>query len=102
MPSISIPALQGLAQLVSALDAHFGARVSIMGENSGMHLMIRLRSPWGNEEVIRRTAAAGVGLLNARMYYLGQGGRGEFVLGYAMLSERRIQEGVRRLAKALA
>jgi len=89
-------------KLVTALHAQFGARVSIMGENSGMHLMIQLRSPWSNEEVVRRAAGAGVGLLNARMYYVGQGGRGEFVLGYAMLTERRIQEGVRRLAKALA
>jgi GntR family transcriptional regulator/MocR family aminotransferase len=89
-------------KLVNALQTHFGARMTILGENSGMHLMIRLRSPWGNEEVIRRGAAAGVGLLSARMYYLRQGGRDEFVIGYAMLSERKIQEGVRRLAKALA
>src|SRR5947208_5915580 len=49
-------------KLVAALHAQFGARVSIMGENSGMHLMIQLRSPWSNEEVIRRAAEAGVGL----------------------------------------
>src|SRR2546426_11420077 len=87
-------------KLVTALHAQFGARVSIMGENSGMHLMIQLRSPWSNEEVIRRAAAAGVGLLNARMYYVGPGGRGEFVLGDAMFKGGGIQEGVGGVAKA--
>ena len=89
-------------KLAGALQTHFGERVAILGENSGMHLMIRLRTPWSNEEVIRRATAAGVGMINARIYYLGQARAGEFVMGYAPLSERKIQEGVRRLANALA
>ncbi len=88
-------------KLVSALQTQFGARVTIMGENSGMHLMVRLQSKFSDAEVIRRATAAGIGLLSARIYYLG-GCRGdEFVIGYAPLSERRIQEGIKRLAKAL-
>ena len=88
-------------KLVSALATHFGKRVAIMGENSGMHLMIRLQSKWRDVEVTRRAAAAGVGLLPARMYYLGACRGDEFVIGYAPLSERRIQEGIKRLAQAL-
>jgi GntR family transcriptional regulator/MocR family aminotransferase len=89
--------------LVRALNERFGERVTILGENSGMHLMIRLRSGFGNAEVIRRAARAGVGLNDARIYYLGRlgGGEGEFVLGYASLSERKIHEGIKRLAKAI-
>jgi len=87
--------------LVHALETHFGDRVTIMGENAGMHLMIRLSGKLSDDEVERRARLAGVGLVSARLYYLG-GNRGdEFVLGYAGLSERRIQEGVRRLAKIL-
>jgi GntR family transcriptional regulator/MocR family aminotransferase len=66
-----------------------------------MHLMIRLRSGLDDEEVERRARASGVGLVSARLYYLGEERRDEFVLGYAGLSERRIQEGARRLAKIL-
>jgi GntR family transcriptional regulator/MocR family aminotransferase len=88
-------------KLVHALRSGFGDRVTILGENSGMHLMIRLRSRWTNAEVIRRAASAGVGLLNAGMYYLNQSREDEFVLGYAMMSERKIQEGVKRLVLAL-
>ncbi|MEO6726216.1 MAG: PLP-dependent aminotransferase family protein [Blastocatellia bacterium] len=92
--------------LVRALNHHFAERVEILGENAGMHLMIRL---WTNlpqknlsdEHVVQHASQAGVGLVSARIYYLGQAPADEFVLGYAGLSERRIQEGVRRLAKML-
>ncbi len=88
-------------KLVSALQTQFGERVTIMGANSGIHLMVRLRSKLSDAEVIRRATAAGIGLISARIYYLG-GCRGdEFVIGYAPLSERPIQEGIKRLAKAL-
>jgi GntR family transcriptional regulator/MocR family aminotransferase len=88
-------------KLVAALQTHFAGGVTILGENSGMHLMIRLRTSWNSEEVVKRSAAAGVGLLSAQMYYLRHAPGDEFVLGYAALGERKIQEGIRRMAKAL-
>ena len=88
-------------KLVTCLRTHFRDRVDILGENSGMHLMIRLRTRWSSEEVERRAFAAGVGMVDARIYRLLESHRNEFVLGYAALSERRIQEGIRRLAAAL-
>ncbi|MCI0524093.1 MAG: PLP-dependent aminotransferase family protein, partial [Acidobacteria bacterium] len=84
--------------LVRALETHFADRVTILGENAGMHLMIKLRSRLGDEEVVERARGCGVGIVSARLYYLGGVRRDEFVLGYAALSERRIQEGIRRLA----
>ncbi|MDQ3013370.1 MAG: PLP-dependent aminotransferase family protein [Acidobacteriota bacterium] len=87
--------------LVRALNHHFAERVEILGENAGMHLMVRLRTKLNDEQIVQHAAQAGVGLVSARIYYLGQAPADEFVLGYAGLSERRIQEGVRRLAKVL-
>ncbi len=87
--------------LERALETHFEDRVTILGENAGMHLMIRLRSRFGDEQMVERARQAGVGIVSARLYYIGESRRGEFVLGYAALSERRIQEGVRRLARIL-
>src|SRR5215468_9372893 len=90
--------------LVRAFETYFGDRVTILGGNAGMHLMIRLRSGLDDDEIERRARASGVGLASARLYYLGgerPNNMGEFVLGYAGLSERRIREGVRRLAKIL-
>lgn len=87
--------------LVRALQTHFSGRIRILGENSGMHLMIEIETRYSNAEVLLRAAEVGVGLNDAHQYYLGQGGDHQFVLGYAGLSERKIQEGVRRLAKVL-
>ena len=90
--------------LVRAFETFFGDRVKILGGNAGMHLMIRLLSGLDDDEIERRARASGVGLVSARPYYLGgerPNNMGEFVLGYAGLSERRIREGVRRLAKIL-
>jgi GntR family transcriptional regulator / MocR family aminotransferase len=90
--------------LVRALENHFGDRVTVLGENAGMSLMIRLRSELDDDEIERRALASGVGLVGARLYYLGEerpANTGEFLLGYAGLTERRIREGARRLAKIL-
>ncbi len=87
--------------LVRSLNQHFEDRLKIVGENAGMHVMVRLQTELGDEEIVRRAAQVGVGLVSAQIYYMGESHSGEFVLGYAGLSERRIQEGVRRLAKAL-
>ncbi|MBO0723823.1 MAG: PLP-dependent aminotransferase family protein, partial [Blastocatellia bacterium] len=87
--------------LTRALRQHFGERVTILGENAGMHLMARLQTGFPDEEVVRRARQAGVGIVSARIYYVSAAGRGEFVFGYANLSERKIQEGIRRLANGL-
>jgi GntR family transcriptional regulator / MocR family aminotransferase len=87
--------------LVRALEYHLGGRVEILGENTGMHLMVRLQTALSDEEVVSRARAEGMGLVSAKLYYLKNGRRDEFVLGYAGLSERKIQEGVRRLAKII-
>jgi len=88
-------------RMVRSLETHFGSRVEILGENSGMHLMIRLQTRWNEKEVIQRAATVDVGLVGAGMYYLRRPPGDEFVLAYAGLNERKIQEGVRRLAKIL-
>lgn len=90
--------------LVRALETHFGDRITILGENAGMSMMIRLRSGLNDDEIERLARASGVGLLGVRHYYMGEkrpANTGEFLLGYAGLSERRIREGARRLAKIL-
>lgn len=87
--------------LVRALEQHFDDQVTVMGENTGMHLMVKLSSRLTTDQVIERAGEAGIGISGAEIFYLKGAQPGEFVLGYANLTERKIQEGVRRLAKAL-
>jgi GntR family transcriptional regulator/MocR family aminotransferase len=87
--------------LSRSLKQHFGDRLTILGENAGMHLMARLETGLTDEEVLRRANQVGVGIISARIYYLTDARSDEFVFGYANVTERKIQEGIRRLAKAL-
>lgn len=87
--------------LVDALLKHFGNRAVVMGENAGMHLMVRLHTDFDDKEIVSRAAKAGVGIDPAYPYYLEICSRGEFVLGYTEVSEQQIQEGIYRLAQVL-
>ncbi|WP_226889304.1 hypothetical protein [Nostoc sp. MG11] len=84
--------------LAQSLVSHFGEKVKILGENAGMHLMVKINTTLSDEEIIQRAALAGVGINAAYLYYLKDSPGSEFVLGYADIDEEQIKEGVRRLA----
>lgn len=87
--------------LVRCLLSHFGDRVEILGENAGMHLMVKIHTAWSDEEIVQRAAQVGVGINPAYPQYLKTSPGSEFVLGYAELNEQLIQEGIRRLAEII-
>jgi GntR family transcriptional regulator/MocR family aminotransferase len=87
--------------LVQSLFSHFGDTVTILGENAGMHLMVKIDTNLSDDEVVQRAAIAGVSIGAAYPQYLKDSPGREFILGYAELNEQQIQEGVKRLSKAL-
>lgn len=87
--------------LVQALHLHFRDRVSVLGEQAGMHILIRLKSRLSDDEIIERWHAQGVGPVSTGRYYIGNAPAGEFVMAYAGLSEQVIAEGVGRMARAI-
>jgi GntR family transcriptional regulator/MocR family aminotransferase len=87
--------------LVEALTLYLGEQVTILGENAGIHLMVRLHTGLSDEEIVHQAAQVGVGLVPAKPCYLGNSPGGEFIFGYAELDEAQIQEGVRMLAQVL-
>jgi GntR family transcriptional regulator/MocR family aminotransferase len=84
--------------LVDALSAGLGKRVSILGDNAGMHLMARMTTGFDDNELITRAAQNGLEIISARPYYLHSKYRAEFIFGYSNLSERKIKEGIRKLS----
>lgn len=88
--------------LMQALNKYFGEQVTILGENAGLHLMVRLHTNFSDQEVVNKAAVKGVKLVTAQRYYLKDALKCEFVLGYSNLSEEEIIEGVLRLSQALA
>jgi GntR family transcriptional regulator/MocR family aminotransferase len=87
---------------VAALQECFGDRASIIGDSAGMHLIARLSTGLGDDEVVRRAARVGVELASSRRCYFGPSRAGEFMFGFAGLDERQIREGIRRIAGAIS
>jgi GntR family transcriptional regulator / MocR family aminotransferase len=87
--------------LVQALQTHFGDGVTIVGEQAGIHLMVRFSTPLDEAEIIQKAASVGVGLISARPQYLQATSMNEFVLGYGELEEDAIATGIARLAQVL-
>ena len=87
--------------LVNGLSVHLNGRASIMGDEAGMHLMVRLKTALTDSELIGRAKEHGVELISARPYYLQAEYNGEFIFGYSNLTERQIISGVKKLSAVL-
>ena len=85
--------------LIKALKGYFGARVTILGENAGIHVMVKIETGLADDIVIQKAAAAGIGLISAREYYLKPQHQGEFIFGYAQLEETQIEQGILKLSQ---
>jgi GntR family transcriptional regulator/MocR family aminotransferase len=90
--------------LIAALRQHFGARVEIAGENTGVHLMVWLNDvrPRDLDSIIARAARAGAGLYSIAPYFARLQQRAGLLFGYASLSEAEIRAGIRLLADAVS
>ena len=87
--------------LVGALKRHLDNRITIIGANAGIHMMVKIKTSLSDRIVIQQAAAAGVGLVSAREYYLKPRHKKEFIFGYARLEAAEIEQGVLRLSQAL-
>jgi GntR family transcriptional regulator/MocR family aminotransferase len=89
--------------LIDALREHLGKRAEIAGENAGVHLVVWLNAlaPRKLDELITRSARAGVGLYPVNPCYLRPPPRAGLLFGYAALSEAEIRTGIRRFAAVM-
>jgi GntR family transcriptional regulator / MocR family aminotransferase len=87
--------------LTNALKYYFGDRVTILGENAGIHLMAKIETTLPDELVIQKAAIVDVGLISAQDYYLKAPKTGEFIFGYAQLNETQIEQGIQKLFQVL-
>jgi GntR family transcriptional regulator / MocR family aminotransferase len=80
--------------LVESLHTHFGDRASVLGEAAGMHAYIHFNDP----DIATRAARNKVQLRDVTPYYLGKAPASDYLLGFSMLTESSIREGIERLA----
>jgi len=81
--------------LIDALAKHFGDRAQVCGDAAGMSTMVRFADP----DIFARALRNKVQIVRATPYYLGKAPSNEFLLGFSMLGDRAIREGVKRMAQ---
>jgi GntR family transcriptional regulator/MocR family aminotransferase len=80
--------------LVESLHGHFGTAATVLGEAAGMHAYVR----FSDSNIAARAARNKVQLRDVEAYYLGKAPANDYLLGFSMLSESSIREGIKRLA----
>lgn len=84
--------------LVAALQEHFGDLAFVLGENAGLHMMVRFHTHIPDEALVAKAEQVGVGLIAASPQYLGNSPGHEFIFSYAELDERAIATSIAKLA----
>ena len=77
----------------------------IMGENSGLHLLVEVDTVLSEQEVVRKCAEYGIRVYGLSEYYIGKTPKQEFpilLLGYGGLREEQIAMGLERIHKVLS
>lgn len=87
--------------LIQAFEKYFGDRVTILGANAGIHVMVKIETVLSDELAIQKAAAIGIGLTSARGYYLKPEHQGEFIFGYSRLDESQIEQGILKLSQII-
>ena len=90
-------------KLISSLKV-FGDKVKIMGGNAGMHLMVKFKLDMSEEEVVSRAEKSGIKLVGLSKHRIGENPESSeacILIGYGNISEHRIEEGIKILAKNL-
>jgi GntR family transcriptional regulator/MocR family aminotransferase len=88
--------------LEKALKNHFGDLVTILGESAGIFLTVRFNTDLDDETILQKLAALGVGIrTTARDYLSSTYTKSEFLMGYGDIDEKKIEEAVARMARAI-
>jgi GntR family transcriptional regulator / MocR family aminotransferase len=80
--------------LIDSLHRYFGDKATVLGDAAGMHAFVRIN----DKSIVERALRNKVQLRTAQDYYLGSAPANEYIFGFAMLSERAIREGIKRIA----
>lgn len=77
------------AALLSALSDVFGDSVSVSGGGAGIHLLINVKSPFPQEELIRRAESIGIRFYSTKVLYIHEENcpRSQLLLGFPTIPE---------------
>jgi GntR family transcriptional regulator/MocR family aminotransferase len=85
--------------LLASIHSYFGDKVRVIGENSGLHIVVEVKSRMEEGELIQKALNAGV-----KVYPLSidpnERPESKVLLGFGGLSEKEIEKGVMLLKEA--
>ncbi|WP_066390803.1 MocR-like pyridoxine biosynthesis transcription factor PdxR [Neobacillus mesonae] len=90
------------AMLMSAIKKHLGDKVNVIGANSGLHIVLKVKKKMAEEELIRLAMNVGVKVYPLSIYYheSDESLDSRVLLGFGGLSESEIDTGIRLLKEA--
>jgi len=87
--------------LVAAIKKHFSNKVEVIGEDSGLHILLKVHNSMLEEELINNAAKNSIKVYPVSMYYSDRNNpKNTVLLGFAILSEAEIEEAMRLLYNA--
>ncbi|MCZ0871204.1 PLP-dependent aminotransferase family protein [Peribacillus sp. AS_2] len=90
-----------MQHLVSALKEQFGQNISIIGEQSGLYVLVKVHLKHTEEWLIQQASSHGVTVYPTSLYFIKNNTDGPMVkLGFSNLSSNEIDVGVKLLKKA--
>jgi len=84
--------------LVSALTTYFPSTIEIIGQDSGLHILVRPNNGMTEKELMEHAAKYSIKVYPVSSY--GRSDNQTVLLGFAVLSEEEIYQAVQLLAKA--
>ncbi|TQR16271.1 PLP-dependent aminotransferase family protein [Psychrobacillus soli] len=90
-----------MRHIVSALKEQLEKHVSIIGEQSGLYILVKVHLKYSEEELIERASLSGVKVYPTSLYFINNNTAEPIIkLGFSNLSYDEIEHGVELLSKA--
>ena len=86
--------------LLDAIEESFHDRVAVIGEKSGLHVLLKVKNGSSEAELIQKAASVGVKVYPTSVYHSKNVKDPTILIGYGGLTEREIKAGIRLLKKA--
>ncbi|MGG4265949.1 PLP-dependent aminotransferase family protein [Peribacillus simplex] len=85
--------------LLNAIEENFHDHVAVIGEKSGLHVLLKVKNGISESELIQKAASVGVRVHPTSVYHSKNVKGPTILIGYGGLTEREIEEGIRLLKK---
>lgn len=87
--------------LVDALKNHLGNQVTMSSESAGMDLFVKFNCGLADERLTDSAQLAGLRMIDAKPYYIGEKPQGEFIIPFSLLTEEQISASVKLFAQQI-